>query len=208
MARAPSRKTGTAKGRKPANRGAQAKKRSDSGLPAWLWMVTGAALFGFAVLIVQLHLARDEGETEAPVVEEQPEPDAEEAPADEEAAMRYEFHELLREDEVHVPDDAPEPRRRSAEAEEEALEPAPTVEPDESYLLQAGSFRNHDDADGMRASLTLLGLRAEIHTVELDDGEEWHRVRVGPFDDPDAIERARSRLIDADIQPLLLRQRG
>lgn len=197
---------GRSKGRSKSGssgRGGQARRRGDSGLPPWLWMFTGAAVAGFAVLIVYLHLQR-ESAPEEPRVAEEPATEDEEAP-DDEAAMRYEFHELLREDEVHVPDEPPAPRGETAE---EDLEPAPTIEPDERYVLQAGSFRNYDDADGMRATLTLLGLRAEIHTVELDDGEQWHRVRVGPFDDGERLERARNRLIDAEIEPLLLRERG
>nr|WP_274519893.1 MULTISPECIES: SPOR domain-containing protein [unclassified Halorhodospira] len=113
-------------------------------------------------------------------------------------------------DEVTVPEEdlGRADERRTEGEEEEAISRAATFEEGRSYLLQAGSFRRHDDAESMRATLALVGLPAQIHTVELDEGEEWHRVRVGPFDDSDRLEEARTRMEDNDIQPLMLRQDG
>ena len=182
----------------------QAKRKSGTGQPGWLWLLTGAAVAGFAVLIFNLHQQRGEPPAEPPADDEtpvaQPEPEPEPEPQ-----RRFRFRELLLEDEVTVPEEALPPRQREDSA---ATQPAPTVEEGYDYVLQAGSFRSYDDADGLRAALTLLGFDTMIHTVELDDGGQWHRVRVGPFSDTEDLQRAHSRLEENNIQPLLLQQRG
>ena len=48
------------------------------------------------------------------------------------------------------------------------------------YWLQAGSFRQHEDADRRRAQLALLGFTSVIQRVAVDD-QTWHRVRVGRY---------------------------
>jgi cell division protein FtsN len=52
--------------------------------------------------------------------------------------------------------------------------------PIHKYLVQAGSFKNRDDADALKAKLTLNGLDAKIQIAQLG-GELWHRVVVGPY---------------------------
>jgi len=44
-----------------------------------------------------------------------------------------------------------------------------------NYFLQAGSFRERDDADALRVQLILLNLEAEIQSITQDDST-WHRV--------------------------------
>ncbi len=180
----------------------QAKRNTGRSLPGWLWLVTGVAVGVFAFWIYHLDQQGSEEPAEEPKTAEPAPPAAEPEP---EPERRFRFRELLLEDEVAVPDQTLPPRRRDDPA---APQPAPTVEEGYIYVLQAGSFRSHDDADGLRATLTLLGLEARIHSVDLDDGTRWHRVRVGPFDDTEELQRAHSRLEENNIQPLLLRQRG
>lgn len=74
------------------------------------------------------------------------------------------------------------------------------------FLLQAGSFRAREDADRLRAKLLLLGLDAKIHRVELSPGVRWHRVLVGPYDDAANMRKALTRLREAQIDPIPLRQ--
>ena len=47
------------------------------------------------------------------------------------------------------------------------------------YILQAGSFRNRQDAEKLKATVALLGLEASINQVSINR-EQWHRVRIGP----------------------------
>jgi len=85
----------------------------------------------------------------------------------------------------------------------EKLSPGRAQEPVE-YLLQAGSFSNHDDAERLRASVLLLGLEAHTTAVVLADGAQRHRVIVGPFADDRDMRRAMGKLREQNIDPLLL----
>jgi len=75
------------------------------------------------------------------------------------------------------------------------------------YYLQAGSFQKTSQADRMKARIALLGLDVDIQSVRIN-GAEWHRVRVGPYDDTDTLRSAQKRLSDNDIDYLVLRARS
>ncbi len=75
-----------------------------------------------------------------------------------------------------------------------------------TYLLQAGAFRGPDDADAMKLRLALMGLEAQIVTADVN-GTTLHRVRVGPYDGLDAMNRARARLAENGVEATVLRQR-
>ena len=57
--------------------------------------------------------------------------------------------------------------------------PAPGADPF-TYFVQAGAFRNTDDAEAQRARLAMLGISAEVSERE-QNGRTVYRVRVGPF---------------------------
>lgn len=72
------------------------------------------------------------------------------------------------------------------------------------YVLQVGSFRNAEDADGMRAQMILLGLDAYTRQGEVK-GEFWHRVLVGPLDSSLKLNRVQDRLAEAGIESIPLK---
>ncbi|MDA0790351.1 MAG: SPOR domain-containing protein [Proteobacteria bacterium] len=67
-----------------------------------------------------------------------------------------------------------------------------------AYILQAGSFRSAKDADQLRAELILMGLDAFTRKVKVN-GEDWHRVIVGPLDAKLDLNRAQDKLAQAQI---------
>ena len=73
------------------------------------------------------------------------------------------------------------------------------------YLLQAGSFRQRQDADRRRAELLLLGLEPKIEGSNGDNGR-WFRVYVGPFESRSQLAKARSLTAAQDIDTLLLKR--
>lgn len=107
--------------------------------------------------------------------------------------IRFEFPDLLREAEVLVP------------YVEEYLQES-TADPDTEYLLQAGAFRNADDADRRRAAILLLDLQARMLRVTRQ-GESWHRVLVGPFPTRGAVRDAQVRLLEEEIDSIVLKAR-
>ena len=76
-----------------------------------------------------------------------------------------------------------------------------------TYVLQVGSFRSAGDAERRRATLALLGLEARVQTVTIDGEATWHRVQVGPYDELGALNDARVRLRENDIETIALKVR-
>jgi cell division protein FtsN len=74
-----------------------------------------------------------------------------------------------------------------------------------TYFLQAGAYKKAADADSVRARILLLGLQASVQRAEVN-GVQWNRVRVGPFNKLDDMNRARIRLADNKIESTVIRQ--
>ncbi len=107
---------------------------------------------------------------------------------------RFDFYKLLPEQSIEVEVEPAEIERPRA---------AETVS--ELYLLQAGSFRQREDAERRRAELLLLGLDPRIEETSGDNGR-WHRVYVGPFDSRAKMAKARSLTAGQGIDTLLLKR--
>jgi len=73
-----------------------------------------------------------------------------------------------------------------------------------TYFVQAGAFRSQAEADALRAKLTMMGLDAKISERE-QAGRQIYRVRLGPFDDKEVAERAKSKLDTGGVETALVR---
>ena len=78
------------------------------------------------------------------------------------------------------------------------------VEKPGAYILQAGSFRSHKDADRVKALIAMQGVESKIEKVTIDK-DTWHRVRVGPITNLQRLEDTRSKLRQAQIDALVIR---
>lgn len=72
------------------------------------------------------------------------------------------------------------------------------------YFLQAGAFREVSDAENTRARLALLGFEAVISERNSDAGL-LHRVRIGPYNQVESMNRARAKLIDSGVDVAIVR---
>ena len=136
---------------------------------------------------------------------------------------KFEFYTLLPEMEVVVPDEdlaAPSPAPAESASTDEtgatdvaaptgtAVEENRQTEPAPGsghYILQVASFKSMNDADGLKAQLTLLGFRPVVQTVAINSDEKWHRVRIGPYADRGSLEAARIKLrADGHDNPLVV----
>lgn len=122
-----------------------------------------------------------------------PSPASAETAAD--SAPRFEFYEMLPKFEVVLPETELEARPDHTET---------VLEEPGRYVLQAGSFSAQADAERMRANLALLGVQSRIQNVTIDT-DDYHRVRIGPTNDLDALNGIRARLWDAEIEVLLIK---
>jgi cell division protein FtsN len=72
------------------------------------------------------------------------------------------------------------------------------------YYLQAGAFRDLSDAEATRAKLALLGFEAAISDRTSDSGV-LHRVRLGPYNKVEAMNKARAKLLDSGVDVAIVR---
>lgn len=84
---------------------------------------------------------------------------------------------------------------------------APQVEPArvERLYLQVGAFEDPAEADNMKALLALNGIQANAQRAQLADGRIVHRVRIGPFSQPEEMNPIRSRLASAGLTASVVR---
>ena len=74
------------------------------------------------------------------------------------------------------------------------------------FLLQAGAFKSPEDADGMRARLALIGLDSRVFPIE-QGGQTLYRVRLGPYNQLDDVNRVRKLLAENSIEAQIVRLR-
>lgn len=85
-----------------------------------------------------------------------------------------------------------------------AAAPAANGEDKYVYYLQAGAFREMADAENQRAKLALMGFEAAISDRTTDAGV-LHRVRMGPFAQVEAMNKARSKLSENGVDVSVVR---
>ena len=178
------------------------RKKTQQEYPGWLWMIFGLAIglsVAFAVYV-------KDSEPAALVTAAQPASlqnsidDNGENPVTEtvEPAVpkdRFDFYEMLPAFEMIITDEAPDV--------DEDVEPQAIDEPG-VYLLQAGSFSTHNDADRRRAELALHGIESRVQRAKVNN-RDYFRVYVGPIDDLNELNVTRSRLREARIDVMRIR---
>ncbi len=117
------------------------------------------------------------------------------APAAAQTPPRFDFYTLLPEMEVEISD----------EKLNEALQALPRTADQGPYVLQLGSFRRHDEADGLKARLALIGIEASVQKVIIREDDVWYRVRIGPYDSLRDVSQLRNRLNRNNISHVLIR---
>jgi cell division protein FtsN len=115
---------------------------------------------------------------------------------------RFEFYTMLPKQTMELEEDV----ETVEPAADVSKPPSPSAAP-QPYFLQAGSFRQKDDAERRRAEILLLGLEPKIEESSSDNGH-WFRVSLGPFESQDAVARARSLLANQSIESVLMKRDG
>lgn len=73
-----------------------------------------------------------------------------------------------------------------------------------AYYLQVGAFRDSSDAESARAKLALLGIESHVSNNNVL-GDSLYRVRIGPFDQLDVMNRMRSKLSENSIDVAVIK---
>jgi cell division protein FtsN len=185
--------------------------------PCWIWGLLGLLIGGGVGYALQLQRPAEPSLAEAPVAEEEPVP-VKQAPEqqlrqrakeDDSDKRRYEFYTLLPEMELVLPEEpagkaAPKPTLPPA-VKPPAPAPKPGATPQELlFVLQAGSFLQPKEAEGMKANLALLGVQSAVQPVMVGD-EVWHRVFIGPYKDPAYVDQLQQHLRRNQISTLIVK---
>jgi len=187
-------KTRAKKPRRSTARGTASGRQQKAGLG---WFITGLAL-GFVIsYLIYLNTQTPDtvkskaetATTDARSVRKAPVKELPQPPK-----PHYDFYDILPEMEVAVPEST----------NKDKVTVSPVTHPG-NYILQAGSFQNHQDADRHKANLALLGVEASIQTVTINNKDTWHRVRVGPYSNLDDLNRVRSILRKNNVRSVLLK---
>jgi cell division protein FtsN len=183
------RKGSGGKRKSPGNQRTQAKTGKPSPASPGLWFGAGLLCGIFFCGLLWLKSQQPDPAATAVAAGTSPQPTADKA-AD---GPRFDFYTLLPGQKVEVEIDAA------------SLAASRNPESRADYLLQAGSFKQAQDADRRRGELLLLGLDAHVEKTSVDNGS-WHRVYIGPFESRSKLAKARSLTAQQGIDTLLLKR--
>jgi cell division protein FtsN len=82
---------------------------------------------------------------------------------------------------------------------------ADKVKVPERFWLQAGSFASEADAESLKARLAMAGWEAAIQPVSLPDKGARYRVRLGPYDNTDELNRIKSELAKRGFEAAVIK---
>ena len=167
--------------------------------PGWLFLLVGIGIGVASVMLWQMYAHRGDGRSgltnlfsslsrpaEKPNKKE-PEPARPPKP-------KFDFYTILPETETVLPE-------RRARAKPVKVKPEEGI----SYILQAGSFAGFEEADNMKARLALAGLVAHIQKITIEGKGEYHRVRLGPYENVDKLDTVAAQLQKLGIKTLRLK---
>lgn len=217
--------------RKPAAEAAKPRNNGGGGPPGWVWMICGLCIgltvaAGFYIFARPGGtLAREQVEIATPQAiksDDANQSEREKARAAEaekpEEEPRFSFYKMLPNYEVVIPEEEYPENKTSASSGHSSSTPAteppppstpqpttPTVDEPGNYIIQAGSFSTHKDADRRKAELGLLGLAAQIVEVDLSSGKTVYRVQSNTIGSSSELNDMLKRLRDNRIDTLVMR---
>lgn len=192
----------------PADYKRHVSKPEKKPLPGFVWLIAGLCIGLFVALLVYLDTQpKSENSFTTAVKKEfnkikpKLEPKPKEEKPKNKSEPKFNFYTILPELEVLIPDieTRPPDSKTSTGSDEE--------DSDKEYILQAGSFQKKADAERLKARLALLGFEPNIQNVTINNAQ-WHRVRIGPYKNTNALYRNLNILHKHDINamPMVLRQ--
>lgn len=78
------------------------------------------------------------------------------------------------------------------------------------YSLHTGSFKDKEVAAGERDRLKKMGFHAYLQTVDLENGQTWHRIKVGSYSTREEAENTQNELRKKvpTLKPYIMRRKA
>lgn len=109
--------------------------------------------------------------------------------------QRFDFYNIL----PGGQETAPAPKTPPPEA---AIDAATA---NERYFLQAGAFGKKADADNLKGELALMGIEAFVTEVTLQEKGKMFRVRSGPYNKAEEMNRVRTQMSQGGVQATVVK---
>ncbi len=110
---------------------------------------------------------------------------------------KFDFYRILPGAEEPVTEKEVRERLRAKGSQQEASK--------EVFFIQAGSFQNPAEADNQKARLAMLGFESSVEPANLPDKGTWYRVRMGPYNKVEDINKVRQALAQSGIEANLIK---
>ncbi len=183
---------------KPA-RSARKPAAKKAAVPGWLILLAILLLGSFGYGLYYLNSTRSqvvEEDTLREVVKQATQTSSASSAdnTSEKGSTQFEFYSLL-------------PKQEPVLANETRTRPAAKQEvKNYHYMLQAGAFKQKTDAERRRAELILNGYEASLEPTKYNNGQTWYRLLIGPFTSQSKLAKARSELLQSNIETLVIKR--
>ena len=184
------------------NRATHQRNKKSKPIAGWWWLVTGLLIGGFMVFLSNLQDSTPK-QTHKKIATPATQRDVREVKkaattlpkAIDSNLPRFDFYQILPEMEIVIPEHEIEERRR--------LEGTGKSKPG-TFIIQIGSFRRAEQADTLKARLALLGVETTVQVVD-QNGSIWHRVKAGPYDSFNKVDKIQNRLHHNNIDSIAIK---
>ena len=182
------------------------RQKKQGSYPGWLWM-----MFGLAIgLSVAFGIYVKDREPAAQVATTVKEPASMQSAIDKnsEASTTMVVEDQAIQGRFTFYDDLPDSKIIIANEEPIVDEDVELVAIDEPgvYMLQAGAFSTHTDADRRRTALALHGIESRVQRARVKN-RDYFRVEIGPIEDLEELNMTRSQLRATKIDVMRIRLR-
>jgi cell division protein FtsN len=180
--------------------------REPSSVGILKWMAITAILICFAVFLVYLKSPAFQKSASAQIAQNKDRTtqqaadkangksgEAVKAEAQKPQPPQFDFYTILPKKEVIVPDHEIKTRTREERVGKNKKA---------SYVIQAGSSQDINDADKLRAKLALMGIESKIQKAKVESAT-WYRVKIGPYTQMASVNTIISRLQSNGMKPVI-----
>lgn len=186
------------------------RSQSPGGIGVFKWMLITALIIGFAVFLVYLKspgfqkqalLAQNQEAVQKPNSVSKNQDDNTEAHQKSEpakpAAPQFDFYTILPKKEIVLPEHEIKTRTREEQVGKNKKA---------NYVIKAGSYRNLNEADALKAKLALMGIESKIQKAKVESAS-WYTVMLGPYAQMSSVTDIISRLQKNGLKPVTAEQK-